>query len=471
MKIIGRKREVKLLHQVIESPSSELIAVYGRRRVGKTFLIKEFFQNNFDFYASGIFQGKQTTELKAFCDSLSSAGVSTDNINDWMDAFKALRDYLKKKRKKKIVIFLDELPWFDIPPGHFLKAFEWFWNSWASSRPGLKMIVCGSATTWMVDNFIHSKGGLYNRITHSIHLSPFDLKETAELLRYNGLDWEDNTILESYMVMGGIPYYLNMLNASQSLDANIDRLFFNKNSPLSDEYEFLFRSLFRNADHYMAIIDAIAEKNAGITREEIAAKTGISNGGGLTKALNNLVRCNFLNKYNSVGRKKKDNIFQLTDLFILFFKRFVENNNNKDKSYWSNMIDNPRRRVWSGLAFEQVCLLHLDKIKEALGISGVMTEASGWIYKGDSYNSGTQIDLVISRRDKVINLCEMKFSEEKYLVNKTYAATLRDRKTIFKEITGTKSALHLTLVSPQGIKRNTYSSIFNQVITLEDLIY
>ena len=470
MKIIGRKCEVEQLKRAYESPNAELIAVYGRRRVGKTFLVKEFFKGGFDFYATGLYQGRQRDELKAFCDPLISAGVSCDKVKDWMDAFRTLRDFLKKSKKKKLVIFLDELPWFDVPPGHFLKAFEWFWNSWASTRSGLKMIVCGSATTWMVDKFIYNKGGLYNRTTVRLHLSPFDLRDSASLLRYNGLEWDDTTILDAYMVMGGVPYYLNMLERDQSLDANIDRLFFSKEAPLANEYEFLMRSLFRNADNYMAIIDAIAGKNSGITREEIAIKSGIPNGGGLTTALKNLVRCDFLNQYDSFGKKTKGALYQLTDLFILYFKRFVEKYNGKEERHWTNLLDTPRRSVWSGIAFEQVCLLHLPQIKEALGINGVLTNVSGWTYKGDEYTQGAQVDLVISRRDKVVNLCEMKYSGDPYVVTKKYETELRERREIFRAATGIRSALHFTLVTPIGLKMNPHSQIFNQVITLQSLM-
>lgn len=471
MKIIGRKREIDQLREAAESPVAELIAVYGRRRIGKTFLVKEYFRGDFDFYATGLYQGRQSDEIRAFCDPLISAGVSCDDVKDWMDAFMALRDFLKKKsRKKRLIVFLDELPWFDVPPGHFLKAFEWFWNSWASTRPGLKMIVCGSATTWMVDKFIYNKGGLYNRTTRRLHLSPFDLRESALLLRSKGLDWDDGRILEAYMVMGGVPYYLNMLERDQSLDANIDRLFFSKDAPLANEYEFLMRSLFRRAEIYMNIIDAVAGKNCGITREEIAEKAGIPKGGGLTTALKNLIRCDFLVKYDAYGKSSKGALYQLTDLFILYYKRFVENYNGKDVRRWTNMLDSPVRRVWSGLAFEQVSILHLPQIKESLGISGVQTQASGWIYKGDEYNKGAQIDLVISRRDKVINLCEMKYSADAFTVSKKYESELRERREVFRETTGTSSSLHLTLVTPVGLKRNAHSDIFNQVITLEMLM-
>lgn len=471
MKIIGRKYELKQLAKAIESPNAELIAVTGRRRVGKTFLIKEYFNGIFDFYATGVFEGKQKDELRAFSDMLIEKGIrKSGEIKDWMDAFVALRDFLKRSRKKRLIVFLDELPWFDVPPGHFLKAFEWFWNSWASTRKGLKLIVCGSATSWMIDNFIHSKGGLYNRTTLNLHLAPFNLHDVRQLLLHNGMDFDDGLVLEAYMVFGGIPYYINMLQKELSLDANIDRLFFSENAPLRNEYEFLFRSLFRNSQNYLKVVNALAGRNCGVTREEIVKLTDIPNGGGLTTVLNNLERCDFIRRYDAFGNKKKGALFQLTDLFILFFKRFVETYNGWDSSYWLNMIDNPRRRSWGGIAFEQVCLLHLNQIKEALGIKGVQVDAGGWWNRGDAHNKGIQIDLLLKRRDRVINLCEMKYCGEPFSMTKQYSVELRNRKMIFKEITATHDAVHLTLVSPWGLKQNAYSSIFNQTVTLNDLL-
>ena len=278
-KIIGRKKELEKLSSVFNSNKAELVAVYGRRRIGKTFLVKEFFNEKFDYYATGIFEGSKQEELDAFCDMLrqnSKDGKAIPPIETWMDAFTALRDYLKGLRKKRIIVFLDELPWFDVPSGQFLKAFEWFWNSWGSTQDNLKMIVCGSATTWMTDKFISGKGGLYNRTTERLYLAPFNLHESEALLKSNGVDWDRSLVLDAYMVFGGVPLYLSMLKKNMSLDANVDEMFFREGAPLHDEYKFLFRSLFKDSDFYMRIVDAISKKNMGITRQEIVAQAKVS---------------------------------------------------------------------------------------------------------------------------------------------------------------------------------------------------
>ena len=383
--------------------------------------------------------------------------------------WKDICDYLKKLRKKRIVIFLDELPWFDVPRGKFLKAFEWFWNSWGSTQDNLKMIVCGSATTWMTDKFISGKGGLYNRTTERIYLAPFNLNETEALLRSNGLNWDRSLILDAYMVFGGIPLYLNMLKNNLSLDANIDEMYFREGAPLRNEYDFLFRSLFKDSSFYMRIVDVISKKNKGITRQEIATQAKVAASGTLTKALKNLINCDFIRKYTAFGKQKRDALYQLTDLSVLFYKRFVENYGGKDEHHWMNTIDSPSRRTWTGIAFEQVCLLHVPQIKQALGIAGVQTDICSWHFAGDQVTPGAQIDMHIARRDKVINLCEMKYSTYDYEITPKYSRELRERCATFKSVTKTRHSLHTTLITPCGLKQNANTAVISQTIVLDNL--
>lgn len=468
--IVGREREIKQLEDIVDSNRAELVAIYGRRRIGKTFLVKEFFNNKFDFYATGIFEGKKADQLAAFCDPMRSKHKKSAPLpKTWMEAFMQLRDFLAEIKKDRLIVFLDELPWFDTHTSQFLKAFEWFWNSWGATEDRLKLIVCGSATTWMTDKFISGKGGLYNRTTERIHLAPFTLHEAYMLLKNNGLDWEPGLVLEAYIYFGGVPLYLNMLKRTMSLDANVDNMFFRDDAPLKREYDFLMRSLFKNSDYYQRIIDAISKKNKGISRKEIAKSAKVSENGMLTKALKNLISCDFIRKYNSFGNKERNSLYQLTDLSILFYKRFVEKYNGMDEHFWSNSLDSPSRRAWTGIAFEQVCLLHVPQIKQALGIIGVQTEVCSWRYDGDEYTTGAQIDLLIVRRDRTINLCEMKYSDSEYEITSRYAKELRERKATFRNVTKTRNALHQTLVAPYGVKQNANAQVADQVVNLEHL--
>ena len=327
-----------------------------------------------------------------------------------------MRDYLSSLGKERIIVFLDELPWLDTPKSGFLSAFSYFWNSWASTVDGLKLIVCGSATTWMLSKFIGDKGGMHGRVNRQIYLRPFNLCETEQFLESKNIDWDRYQIVEAYMTMGGIPYYLDMLEGNLSLNENVDHLFFDEGAALRTEYDFIFRSLFKNSKVYRSVVELLATKRHGMERKEILQAMKMDDGGMLTEVLDNLCKCDFIRRYAAFGKKEQGQIFQLIDLFSLFHLQFVEKSNGQDTRFWSNMQDNPRRQAWQGYAFEQVCLHHVPQIKQKLGITGVLSEVCSWacksfVDKNGTEHKGTQIDLVIDRRDETVNLCEAKFSD------------------------------------------------------------
>ena len=463
--IIGRRIEQEALRQRIESKSPELIAIYGRRRIGKTFLVRQYFNDMFHFYSTGIYQGTKKEQLGEFNRQLEYySGHKWKRAKDWFDAFAQLREYLESiSGDAPIVVFLDELPWMDTQKSRFIKAFEFFWNSWGSTNNRLKLIVCGSATTWMRENVLSDKGGLYNRTTRSIHLAPFTLYETEQYLLSRGIKWNRYQIAECYMILGGTPLYLQMLEKDKSLTQNVDNLFFIHNAPLSREYNFLFRSLFNEATLHKQIIEALANKASGLTRAEIMATTKIDDGGALTKALRNLCDCDFIRSYTAFGKTERGTIYQLTDLFTLFHLRYVKGYRGQDENHWQNMIDSPSRRAWSGYSFEQLALHHIRQIKQKLGISGVQSDICGW--KGD----GAQIDLLIDRRDQTINLCEMKFSQGEFEITKQYDEHLRERAEMFRSASKTRKALHQTFVTTYGLKKNMYSGNVQSEVVLDNL--
>lgn len=462
--IIGRIYEQDQLRKRIASDSAELIAFYGRRRIGKTYLVRQFFNETFDFYYTGIFQGSKDDQLKEFSRQLSLySSTKQIKIKNWFDAFALLRQYLDTINGRPIIVFLDELPWIDTPKSNFLKAFEYFWNSWGISKKNLKCIICGSATTWMRNNVLLSKGGLYNRTTISLYLAPFSLYETQEYLYSRGIVWNKYQIVECYMILGGIPQYLSLIEKGSSLAQNIDNLFFKPNASLSKEYNYVFRSLYKDDSLYKQIVELLAQKAEGMTRKEIKDALHIKDNGNYTTTLSELIDCDFIRAYSSFGKKERNTIYQLTDLFTLFYLRYVMNYKGQDSHHWQNMIDSPSRRAWSGYSFEQVCLHHINQIKTKLGISGVQTDVYSW--KG----SDSQIDLILDRRDQIINLCEIKYSLARYMITKQYDEHLRERRESFRLATKTNKALHLTFISTYGIKDGMYKDNIQNEILIEDL--
>lgn len=469
--LVGRRKELDILNKAVKDDYSHFIAVYGRRRIGKTFLIREAFGYRFTFQHSGLSEGGLQEQIFAFESSIKDAGfeVKTKRKN-WLEAFEDLKDVIRASSEKKKVIFIDELSWMDTQNSDLLVALENFWNGWASARKDVILIVCASATSWMISKVIHNKGGLYNRLTEQIHLEQFTLAECEEWVKANGIAFTRNQILQCYMIFGGIPYYWRFLKKGLSLQQNIDSIFFAKNAPLKDEYKYLYASIYKNPTVHQKIIETLGKKKVGMTREEIIEKSGIINSGDLTVKLEELESCGFIRKYYSFGMKKKNAVYQLIDNFTLFYHQFISKEPN-DEHFWSNQINTPAVNTWQGLAFERVCLEHIDQIKKKLGISGVYTDINSWYCKKDDSKGirGAQIDLLIVRKDQVINMCEMKYSNSEYTISETDDANMRNKIDSFSRLTKTKYAIYPTLITVFGLVENSYIGNVQSVVTMDDL--
>ncbi len=473
--IIGREYEQRILHDICEQEEARLVAVYGRRRVGKTYLIKKFFNEQFDFFFTGSFQAPMSAQLALFRDALCEYSGKKEPVpRNWFEAFRQLWNYLSSIDKKRIVVFLDELPWMETPKSRFITAFAYFWNSWASTRDGLTMIVCGSSTSWMIDKIIGDIGGLYGRVSRSIYLSPFNLHEVEQfLIKRKGINWSRYQILETYMILGGIPYYLELLDKNLPFDQNIDNLFYRKGAPLRAEYDFLFRSLFKSSEVYRKVVEVISLKNKGLTLKEIKEGLKAHDSGKLTTVLNNLIKCDFIRKYCSYGKKERGAIYQLTDPYSLYYLKFIAGQSGQDEQYWSNIKENARN-AWAGYAFEQVCLHHINQIRSKLSIKGVLTNICTWSSPKHTDNDGNewpgiQIDLLLCRGDHVIDICEMKYSQSLFTVSREYDQHLLERTGAFIHLTKTRDAIHKVLVTTYGLKQNMYSSSFQATVTMDDL--
>jgi hypothetical protein len=463
MQIIGRKREIKELQRLKESNQAEFVAIYGRRRVGKTWLVRSFFQDQFTFYTTGIALGNRKEQLQNFYKSICSYSKSAlQQPKDWYEAFDLLKDVIKRSRQRRKVVFLDELPWMDTQKSEFLKAIDLFWNSWGNMQQNLLFVVCGSAASWMVKNIIRNKGGLHNRLTCHLHLEPFTLAETKAYLHSQGVRWTDDLIAECYMVMGGIPYYLHLLDRSMSLAQNIDRLFFAPNALLKDEFDTLYKSLFNKSEDYVKIIASLSKRRSGHTRDEIVKATGLTNGGGLTRKFDELEQCSFIRRYNPV--KGRTVIYQLIDFYSLFYFQFLNGSHHFDRDAWLHHQATPRHNTWLGLSFERLCFAHLYAIQKALGITGIATKTF------PMQTPNAQMDMVILRADKVISLCEMKYTSKPYAITKQEADKLRHRAEELSQCFPSQKQVLITLVSNQAPKKNIYyNSLITNNITLFDL--
>ncbi|MDR2611098.1 MAG: ATP-binding protein [Clostridiales Family XIII bacterium] len=470
MAIIGRNHEREMLNRLESSGKSEFLAVYGRRRVGKTYLIKEHFNGKFAFYVTGAMNTSEIgyrEQLDNFAEALFEYGApEKPKLGSWAEAFRALRALIEQSLAPgKKVIFIDEMPWLDTPRSKFISALDYFWNSFASSRKDVLLIACGSATSWIVKKILQNRGGLHNRVTMRMHIEPFTLAECEQYYAANGIVMNRYQMVESYMILGGIPYYLSLLDSRKSLYENIDNLFFSQRALLEGEYKALYESLFNEASAHLSIVAALAKKAKGLNRKEIENATGLTDGGGLTRALDELALSGFIRKYRAFSNKSKGAIFQLIDPFTLFHYKFISRNN--DPHFWQKYSITPGHAAWSGYAFEMVCLSHAENIIRKIGAGNALTNI--WSWKSDKSKPGAQIDLVVDRSDGVISLCEMKYLNTEVVVNAGYAKELRNKRAAFQAETKTRKALHTVLVTTYGLINNEYASEIQTLVTMDDL--
>lgn len=472
--MIGREEEQKDLLELYNNNKPELIAVFGRRRIGKTFLIQETFKNKFFFKHTGLSleesdENKKTEiQLEYFRKSLLLYGAeNVEKLETWFDAFFELEKLISKKSEdEKVVVFIDELPWLDTKGSNFISAFEGFWNSFGCARNNLKVIVCGSATSWMQNKLINNHGGLYGRVTHEINLYPFNLKECKDFLESKNIKFSNYDITQAYMIFGGVPYYLNYFDSRKSLVQDVNDILFQKNSVLSFEYDRLFNSMFDSPAATKRIVELLFTRKIGYSREEMLKALKLADNGNLSKILNSLVASNFVIKYVPFGLSKKINYYKLIDPFCLFYLNFIDKK-KAGENYWINNYLKQDVTSWKGLAFENVCFNHIKQIKESLGIRAVGTEVSSWYYDNESEKG--QVDLLLKRNDNIVNLCEIKFYSEDYSVDNTNFMKIHSRCDELCKHLPRKYSVQSTLITTYGLAKNEYWSAFQNVVTLDDL--
>lgn len=458
---IGRKKEQDTLNKALNSNEAEMVAVTGRRRVGKTFLIRNAYEGKIDLEVTGVQNATRKEQLENFSflvNNYLAKDVSIDTPKNWLEAFRQLILVLERKKdaSRKRILFFDELPWLASKKSGFLKAFGFFWNNWASKQP-IVVVICGSAASWMIQKVVQNKGGLHNRITRLIHLKPFNLAETEKYFQARHIRLDRYELLNIYMIMGGVPHYLKEIESGKSAVQNIDEICFSEDGILNNEFSRLYEALFEHADNHIAVVRALGKKWKGLTRKEIVSMANLPEGGGVSKVLDELNHSGFISSYYPFGKKKKDMLYRLTDEYSLFFLHFIENRRSREKRIWQRLSQTQTYKSWRGYAFESLCLKHVEQIKKALEIGGIYSESSSFVFQGDGERPGIQIDLLIDRNDHAINLCELKFYNDVFTIDKAYAENLRRKRTIFQELTQTRKQIFITLITSFGLVPNQHS--------------
>lgn len=478
MKIIGREKEKKLLKEAFDSEKAEFIALYGRRRVGKTYLIKNLFESlkcRF-VYVSGMKNGSYSQQLQNFVEGLRKAFIPGLEVpQNWREAFEIFTNLVDKiETKNRVVIFLDELPWLATRKSQLLEALDYYWNRYWSHEPRIKLIVCGSAASWILNKIIYNRGGLYNRVTCQIRLEPFSLKETKAFQRANHINLNNRQIIEIYMATGGIAYYLSKLKKDLSAAQNIDELAFNKQGVLYQDFDILFLSIFENADLYADLIRIIAKSRYGISQTALLKQSKMLSSGGTAKQkLTDLEEAGFITSFLSYGHKKKGIYYRCIDEYVYFYLKWIEpfkkSATKFSKASWTALRTIPSWKSWSGYAFETICMKHIEQIRNALNLDA-LSFAAAWRHEGKNEEDGAQIDLLFNRSDDAITICEIKYTEEPFKIDKEYFSQLRRKIEIYKKVTNTKKQIFLAFVTSSGLKPTVYSQEeVSAVVTLEDL--
>ena len=466
--MIGRNYEINRLLNSLKSNSSELIAVYGRRRVGKTFLIRNIYKEHIKFEVSGLYQGEKEQQLDIFFDELKKASLrflEEDRPESWKDAFELLKRYINGLRgKEKKVIFIDEMPWLDTHKSDFRMYFGHFWNTYCEKRNDLIVVICGSAASYMVQNVVSNQGSLHARLTYKLHIKPFTLHETKAFLESKNIHWGHYNILHLYITIGGIPHYLNKIEKGESVVQTIQRLCFDANGDLVNEFEEIFESLFTHSSSHISMVRALAQTNKGLTREGLIIQSNLHTGGSFTQALEELIASGFVSKYAALNKKSKNTLYRLSDEYSRFYLKYIEPNKNQGANFWKTLFQSQSYLSWAGFNFETICLKHINQIKKALKIEGIHSVNSSWTSKG------TQIDLVIKRDDHWINLCEMKFHSSEYTIEKSELENLRNKIALFKSETRTKDVVTITMITTFGITQNAnFHEIVENSFTMDIL--
>lgn len=482
---IGREKELEILKTLLKSDEAQFLAIYGRRRVGKTYLISHFFHDKgLYFEITGIKNAKKETQLDNFAEEFTDKffnGTRQKTPKSWQEAFTQLRRQVEiAAQSQKVIIFIDELPWFASKRSGFLPALDHLWNRYLSRLPNVILIVCGSATAWILKKIVNDRGGFYGRLTREIHLKPYSLAATEHFFKTKNIDLERKQIIELYLAFGGVPKYLNYVERGKSPAQIIQEVCFNPHGQLQSEFNRLFSSLFDNAETHLAIVQALASCWKGLTQGELLQMTGLKSGGGITEALRELQASGFISFISPIGNIKREGRYRLTDEYSLFYLTWIKpvlegHVGNVSNSHWLQIQNSPSYYAWAGYAFESLCLKHVDQIVQALGISGVSFKAGNWSFRpsnGDGVDFGAQVDLVLERADHCTNIFELKFSNSPFIITKEYEEKLRAKKECYRQVTKTKNTLFMTMITPFGVVENAqyFASVDNQ-LTMDALFF
>ena len=482
--IIGRVSEQKQLRRLLQSREAEFLAVYGRRRIGKTYLIQQYFSkaNCLFLHVTGIKNGSLRDQIAHVTEEISRTffdGLPLQPPSSWQDLFTLLNNAIESvSTKQKVVLFFDEFPWMVTRRGGLLSAIDHSWNRYLSINPRVRLIICGSSASWILKNIINNTGGLYNRVTARLNLEPFNLHETKAFLASRKIRLTEKQVTDLYMVTGGVPHYLKQIPLGKSVTQIIDTLCFQKDGVLFGEFDQLFASLFDDTADYVTLVKAIAKHRSGITQADLIRETKLPAGGRTVKRLSDLEACGFIQSDVPKGNRRKGKFYKLIDEYTLFYLQWIlplksSLQKRGNRSYFAAQKNTNRLHAWAGYAFEAICFKHLPQVELALDLDKLAPLASSFRHQPTKQHpdiSGTQIDLLFERSDDAVTLCEIKYTDKPFALDKKTVMALHQKQAVYETVTGTSRQVFTALISASGVKKSKYIDFLDGgVVTLSDL--
>ncbi|MFH1831150.1 MAG: ATP-binding protein [Pseudomonadota bacterium] len=411
-KFVGRHNYLKKLENIWNQHKVGLISIYGRRRVGKTELIRVFSRNKAAWIFEAIEGENTASQIKHFLNQLSQFTkepyLRDLDYKDWPPVFDLLSN--KIKQKKDLIVAFDELSWMAARKTKLISYIKYYWDKEWKYHPHLLLILCGSVASWMVKNVVRSNA-LYGRISENILLDPLKPFEVAEFI---GKKRGKKEILEYLLSFGGIPKYLEEMDFNQSIQINIDRTCFSASGFFVDEADKIFYNQFKETHIYKQIVRCLSESSLPL--KDISQKIKIPSGGGLKRYLDNLISAGIVDSINDIRNFKLGKVprYYMIDELMRFHLQFVSPNISEIKhTHSASRFDKFTKNKWHpfmGNAFERFCLKHRYLIAQILGFDSKVTACGSLL---NNNRNGFQYDLVYLRSDGVVSLCEIKYLSDK----------------------------------------------------------
>jgi hypothetical protein len=470
---LGREGELNRLSRLKRLKKASLVVIKGRRRVGKSTLVQEFAKGKRFISLSGLppspGMGAQRQREEFAGQVCSQLKLPRVDFSTWSDAFRFLGMHI---RDQELIVLFDEISWMGgLDPG-FLGSLKTWWDQEGCAMQGLVLILCGSISTWIEKNILHSTG-FVGRITLVLHVQPLSLPESVLFLRKKGFLGSTYEMLKILSVTGGIPWYLDLIDPKESADQNIYELCFEPASQLINEFQTIFHDLFeRKGESYRKILQTLIEGMK--TQSQIREMLQKEEGGTLSEQLKNLVAAGFVSEHYQWSLKKgtlgKQKLYRLSDCFLRFQLKYVEPYRDLIAQGSYKKAATGKLPGWDaimGFQLESLLLMNREFVFQSLGLDpSIVVRDNPYIQVATGRRRGCQIDYLIQTKMNSLILCEFKFSKNE--LSSSVLGALKEKADALSAPRGFGKAIALFHIGGVSAKVEE-SPLLYRIVDLRDL--